>query len=61
MHPVKPSTDEKAQLNTCIPRGFLKRIKSYRVDKDLSLRDINILALKFFLDEKALLLSFFDL
>lgn len=56
VHPVRPVDDEKeeeAQLNTWIPKGLLKRMKSYGVDQDLSLKDINILALKFFLDAKA--------
>jgi hypothetical protein len=56
VRPVKPSADEKedeAQLNTWIPKGLLKRVKSYGIDKDLSLKDINILALTFFLDAKA--------
>lgn len=56
VHPVKPSAVEKedeAQLNTWIPKGLLKRMKSYGIDKDLSLKDINILALTFFLDAKA--------
>jgi hypothetical protein len=56
VHPVKHSEDDKeeeAQLNTWIPKGLLKRVKSYGVDQDLSLKDINILALKFFLDAKA--------
>jgi hypothetical protein len=56
VHPVKSSVDEKeeeGQLNTWIPKGLLKRVKSFGVDKDLSLKDINILALTFFLDAKA--------
>ena len=56
VHPVKlPEVDkeEEAQLNTWIPKGLLKRMKSYGIDQDLSLKDINILALKFFLDTKA--------
>jgi hypothetical protein len=56
VHPVKPTAEEKeeeAQLNTWIPKGLLKRMKSYGIDKDLSLKDINILALRFFLDAKA--------
>ncbi len=56
VHPVKSSADEKedeAQLNTWIPKGLLKRVKSYGIDHDLSLKDINILALTFFLDAKA--------
>lgn len=56
VHPVKaivPDKEKEAQLNTWIPKGLLKRMKSYGVEKDLSLKDINILALQFFLDEKA--------
>ena len=56
VHPLKPSEAEKeeeAQLNIWIPKGLLKRMKSYGIDQDLSLKDINILALKFFLDAKA--------
>ena len=56
VHPVKPpeaEKEEEAQLNTWIPKGLLKRMKSYGIDQDLSLKDINILALKFFLDAKA--------
>jgi hypothetical protein len=56
VHPVKPpeaEKEEEAQLNTWIPKGLLKRIKSYGIDQDLSLKDINIRALKFFLDAKA--------
>ena len=56
VHPVKPDTlnkEEEAQLNTWIPKGLLKRMKSYGIDEDLSLKDINILALNFFLDAKA--------
>jgi hypothetical protein len=55
VHPVKPLEDDKeeeAQLNTWIPKGLLKRVKSYGIDQDLSLKDINILALRFFLDAK---------
>ena len=56
VHPVKSAADEKeeeAQLNTWIPKGLLKRMKSYGINQDLSLKDINIRALKFFLDENA--------
>ena len=56
VHPVKADAvnkEEEAQLNTWIPKGLLKRMKSYGIDEDLSLKDINILALKFFLDAKA--------
>lgn len=56
VHPVKMDQvdkEEEAQLNTWIPKGLLKRMKSYGIDEDLSLKDINILALKYFLDAKA--------
>jgi hypothetical protein len=56
VHPVKlpeVEKEEEAQLNTWIPKGLLKRMKSYGIDQDLSLKDINVLALKFFLDAKA--------
>ena len=56
VHPIKmdrTDKEEEAQLNTWIPKGLLKRMKSYGVDEDLSLKDINILALKYFLDAKA--------
>jgi hypothetical protein len=56
VHPVKevtPDKEEEAQLNTWIPKGLLKRMKSYGIDHDLSLKDINILALSYFLDAKA--------
>jgi len=56
VHPVKMDQvdkEEEAQLNTWIPKGLLKRMKSYGIDEDLSLKEINILALKYFLDAKA--------
>lgn len=56
VHPVKevgPEKEEEAQLNTWIPKGLLRRMKSYGVDQDLSLKDINILAIRDFLDAKA--------
>ncbi|MFA6245313.1 MAG: hypothetical protein WC615_00140 [Mucilaginibacter sp.] len=55
VHPVKeaPSLKEaEAQLNVWIPKGLLKKMKSYGLENDLSLKDINILALQFFLDNK---------
>jgi hypothetical protein len=56
VHPVKLDAlnkEEEAQLNTWIPKSLLKRMKSYGIEEDLSLKDINILALRFFLDTKA--------
>jgi hypothetical protein len=53
VHPVKSSTIinkvEEAQLNVWIPKTLLKRMKGYGIDKDLSLKDINILALESYL------------
>jgi len=50
---IEAAKEEEAQLNTWIPKGLLKRVKSYGVEQDLSLKDINIMALRFFLDAKA--------
>jgi NRPS condensation-like uncharacterized protein len=55
VHPVRQnvtSKEDEAQLNVWIPKGLLKRIKSYGVEYDRSLKDISIEALKFFLDAK---------
>lgn len=46
--------DDEAQLNTWIPKKLLKRMKSYGVENDLTLKDINIEALQYFLDAKAM-------
>jgi hypothetical protein len=56
VHPVKEAPNPKkaeAQLNVWIPKGLLKKMKSYGLENDLSLKDINILALQFFLDNTA--------
>lgn len=53
VHPVKAATDMKdpeAQLNVWIPKGLLKKMKSYGLEHDLSLKDLNILALELFFD-----------
>ena len=47
---ARPDKEEEAQLNTWIPKELLRRMKSYGVEHDLSLKDINIQALRFFLD-----------
>ncbi|MEO6522929.1 MAG: hypothetical protein ABIN91_14705 [Mucilaginibacter sp.] len=55
VHPVKQNViakEDEAQLNVWIPKGLLKRMKSYGVEYDQSLKDISIEALKFFLDAK---------
>lgn len=55
VHPIRQSTvvkEDEAQLNVWIPKSLLKRMKSYGVEYELSLKDISIDALKFFLDAK---------
>ena len=55
VHPIRQSTalkEDEAQLNVWIPKALLKRMKSYGVEYDTSLKDISIDALKFFLDAK---------
>ncbi|MEO6851214.1 MAG: hypothetical protein ABI166_11305 [Mucilaginibacter sp.] len=55
VHPVRQnvtSKEDEAQLNVWIPKGLLKRLKSYGVEYDDSLKDISIDAFKFFLDAK---------
>jgi len=42
--------EDEAQLNVWIPKALLKRVKTYGVEYDTSLKDISINALKFFLD-----------
>jgi hypothetical protein len=56
VHPIKQTNaikEVEAQLNTWIPKALLKRMKSYGVEHDLSLKDINIDALKYFLNAKS--------
>ena len=56
IHPIRQGAEVKedeAQLNVWIPKALLKRMKSYGVEYDFSLKDINIDALKFFLDAKS--------
>jgi hypothetical protein len=55
VHPIKQNAEikeDEAQLNVWIPKALLKRMKSYGVEYDVSLKDINIDALKLFLDAK---------
>jgi hypothetical protein len=55
VHPIKQNAavkEDEAQLNVWIPKALLKRMKSYGVENDISLKDISIDALKFFLDTK---------
>ena len=55
VHPIRQSAavkEDEAQLNVWIPKTLLKRMKSYGIEYDASLKDISIDALKFFLDAK---------
>lgn len=55
VQPVKQTAavkEEEAQLNVWIPKALLKRVKTYGIEYDTSLKDISINALKFFLDSK---------
>ena len=55
VHPVRQNViakEDEAQLNVWIPKVLLKRMKSYGVEYEQSLKDISIDALKFFLDAK---------
>jgi predicted GNAT superfamily acetyltransferase len=42
---------ETAQLNVWIPKDLVKRIKSYGIEKELSLKEITTLALEAYLKE----------
>jgi len=55
VHPIRQSIalkEDEVQLNVWIPKVLLKRMKSYGVEYDTSLKQISINALKFFLDVK---------
>ena len=52
--PVKGRAEEKepeGQLNVWIPKKLLKRMKSFGVEKELTQKDIAILALEKYLSE----------
>ncbi|MEB0222448.1 hypothetical protein, partial [Pseudomonas sp. AB12(2023)] len=55
VHPVRQNAtvkEDAGQLNVWIPKALLKRMKSYGVEYDHSLKEISIDALNFFLDAK---------
>ena len=55
VQPIRQATavkEDEAQLNVWIPKTLLKRMKSYGIEYDASLKDISIDALKFFLEAK---------
>jgi hypothetical protein len=45
--------EDEAQLNTWVPKTLLKRMKSHAVEQDISLKEINIKALTFYLDNQS--------
>ncbi|MGN7206013.1 MULTISPECIES: hypothetical protein [Pedobacter] len=54
VNPVKGRVEEKepeGQLNVWIPKKLLKRMKSFGVEKELTQKDIAILALDKYLSE----------
>jgi hypothetical protein len=54
--PVKADpvpTEPEVQFNNRIPKGLLKRIKTFGLEYDESLKDINIRALELYLSHKA--------
>lgn len=56
VQPVKAETAPKepeVQFNNRIPKGLLKRLKTFGLEYDESLKDINIQALELYLNQKA--------
>ena len=54
--PVKAasvSSEPEVQFNNRIPKGLLKRLKTFGLEYDESLKDINIQALELYLSHKA--------
>jgi hypothetical protein len=54
--PVKAETvpsEPEVQFNNRIPKGLLKRLKTFGLEYDESLKDINIRALELYLSHKA--------
>jgi len=54
--PVKAEpmpTEPEVQFNNRIPKGLLKRLKTFGLEYDESLKDINIQALELYLSHKA--------
>lgn len=53
--PVKAATvlnEPEVQFNNRIPKGLLKRLKTFGLEYDESLKDINIQALELYLSQK---------
>lgn len=46
---VQPIKEQEVQFNNWIPKSLLKRVKAYGVEHEMSLKEINIEALKKFL------------
>ncbi len=45
----EPPKEQEVQFNNWIPRSLLKQIKTYGIEHDMSLKEINIRSLKEFL------------
>jgi len=50
---VQPIKEQEVQFNNWIPKSLLKQIKAYGVEHEISLKEINIQALKKFLISNA--------
>jgi hypothetical protein len=50
---VAGPNEPEVQFNNRIPKGLLKRLKTFGVEYDESLKDINIQALELYLSHKA--------
>jgi hypothetical protein len=46
---VEPLKEQEVQFNNWIPKSLLKQVKAYGVEHEMSLKEINIQALKEFL------------
>lgn len=46
---IEPLKEQEVQFNNWIPKSLLKQVKTYGVEHDISLKEINIQALKEFL------------
>jgi len=50
---VQLPNEPEVQFNNRIPKGLLKRLKTFGLEYDESLKDINIQALELYLSQKA--------
>ncbi len=55
VHPVRPATPggkPESRFNNWIPKSLKKELKSYSAEADISLKEINIQALREYLDKR---------